>query len=93
MGGVVQMSKRREDRGEYSHHRYGRYAQLDNRYYPTHDVTTFQMNNCFCNLNMLAILILIILQFGKKQDKYQLIDNSILFIITLYYLSCCVKCR
>jgi hypothetical protein len=57
--------------------------------------------NCCCNFNMLVILILIVLQFGKKghhdeDDKecenHQLVDNSILFIITLFYLSCCIKC-
>ncbi|AJA48976.1 hypothetical protein CPAST_c29100 [Clostridium pasteurianum DSM 525 = ATCC 6013] len=53
--------------------------------------------NC-CNLNTLTILILIILQFGKKGEKSssgeskQLIDNDILFIITLLFL-CCYKSR
>ncbi|WP_081504398.1 hypothetical protein [Clostridium arbusti] len=55
--------------------------------------------NC-CSLNTLTILILILLQFGKKgsrsssegcKDK-QLVDNDVLFIITLFYL-CCYKSR
>lgn len=51
-------------------------------------------SNCGCTLNNLAILILIILQFGnsdkeKGHKSHQLIDNSILFIIALYFLTCC----
>jgi hypothetical protein len=57
----------------------------------------------FVSLNYLSILILIILQFGSQDDHCteetevkncddSLVDNSILFIITLYYLSCCVRC-
>jgi hypothetical protein len=45
----------------------------------------------------LVILILVILQFGQEKEqrrevncKPQLIDNSILFIITLYFLTCCI---
>jgi hypothetical protein len=53
-----------------------------------------RQNNCGCTLNNLAILILIILQFGdsdkeKGRKSHQLIDNSILFIIALYFLTCC----
>ena len=56
-------------------------------------------NMCCCNLRMLAILILILLQFGgqnkcldKEEEDYNapLIDNSILFIITLHFLTCCI---
>jgi hypothetical protein len=56
-------------------------------------------NNSRLSLRYLVILILVILQFGqenrqlvKMREYYgrpQLIDNSILFIITLYFLSCC----
>jgi hypothetical protein len=58
--------------------------------------------NCCCNFKMLVILILIILQFGKKGyhdedhkecESHQIIDNSILFIIALFYLSCCIRCK
>ncbi|HEY5560236.1 MAG TPA: hypothetical protein VIK72_00520 [Clostridiaceae bacterium] len=48
--------------------------------------------NC-CSFPTLVILILIILQFSKKGitggGKSGLVDNSILFIIALFYLSCC----
>lgn len=81
------MSSKRYNTCEYGH---------EQRYY-------FGSNqNCCCNFNMLVILILIILQFGRKghqnkDDKecgnHQIIDNSILFIITLFYLSCCIRCR
>ena len=56
-------------------------------------------NMCCCNLRMLAILILILLQFGgqdvclDKEDndnRVPLIDNSILFIIALHFLTCCL---
>lgn len=51
-------------------------------------------DNCCCNFNWLVILILILLQFGKKEkDSHQLVDNSILFIITLFFLSCCTRCE
>lgn len=63
-------------------------------------------NNCFCSLPQLAMLILVILQFSdfgseRKGEKSQQISNEILFIITLYFLSCiecnrtksyCVRC-
>lgn len=54
-------------------------------------------NNCICNLRYLTILILIILQFSPKnknrgEDKIccgsYSIDNSILFIIALFFLTC-----
>jgi hypothetical protein len=50
------------------------------------------------NFNYLIILILVLLQFGdineikKRRTSYSKIDNSILFIITLHYLTCCVQC-
>ena len=56
-------------------------------------------NMCCCNLRMLTILILIILQFGEQDvcldeedndDEAPLIDNSILFIIALHFLTCCL---
>jgi hypothetical protein len=60
-------------------------------------------NSCLCNLPALIILILIILQFGKNQcccieeddpcveercGSNLIGQNGILFIITLYFLSC-----
>lgn len=53
------------------------------------------------NLVWIIILILIILQFGKKNNEFGTdrnegigkIDNGILFIIAIYYLSCCNPCR
>ena len=51
-------------------------------------------DNYSCNFSLLVILILVILQFGRKEENSkQVIDNSILFIITLFYLSCFVRCR
>lgn len=60
-------------------------------------------NNCCCSLPTLIILILILLQFGKKSHwssgegkehgSKQLVDDSILFIIALFYLSCCNPCK
>ncbi|MCM8711856.1 hypothetical protein M2651_12625 [Clostridium sp. SYSU_GA19001] len=49
-------------------------------------------------LPSLVILILIILQFsgnGLGYDKHSFngIDNGILFIIALFYLSCCNTCK
>ena len=65
--------------------------------------------SCCCNFPALVILILILLQFGKGKvhidsssdetsesavGKFGFgIDNGILFIIALYYLSCCNPCR
>ncbi|HEY5560238.1 MAG TPA: hypothetical protein VIK72_00530 [Clostridiaceae bacterium] len=53
-----------------------------------------QLTNSGCSLPTLAILILIILQFSKNKIKGKakpIVDNSILFIITIYFLSCCNK--
>jgi uncharacterized membrane protein len=55
-----------------------------------------QGSNCVCSLPTLIILILIILQFSKKDKDYgsrkrfgdKLVDDGILFIIALFYLSC-----
>lgn len=71
----------------------------------------FGGRSCCCSLPTLIILILIILQFSKHNNKYDddydddyedehedeeckkghkgIIDNGILFIIALFYLSCC----
>ncbi len=52
--------------------------------------------NCCCNLPSLVILILIILQFSKRRESSsgnKLVDNGILFIIALFYLSCCNPCK
>jgi hypothetical protein len=63
--------------------------------------------NCCCNFPTLIILILIVLQFAKKKgnrhddcdDEYEgggwgdQIGNGILFIIALYFLSCCNPCK
>lgn len=60
-------------------------------------------NNSCCNFPCFIILILILLQFGKKNNPFQEegvegcnnsfgIDKGILFIIALYYLSCCNPC-
>ncbi|MDV3427777.1 MAG: hypothetical protein LIR50_12255 [Bacillota bacterium] len=61
---------------------------------------------CNCCLSDLLILILIVLQFkpvigpiggpgsGPHPDPVPplAIDNSILFLVALYYLACCKKC-
>lgn len=56
--------------------------------------------NCCCNLSKLTILILIILQFGRKKEctdeegnDGQLVDDGVLFIITIFYLCCCNPCK
>lgn len=49
--------------------------------------------NCCCNLPNLVILILIVLQFSKKGGHGGKFDNGILFIIALFYLSCCNPCK
>lgn len=51
--------------------------------------------SCCCSFPTLIILILIILQFGKKREwsKGSKVDNGILFVITLFFLSCCNPCR
>lgn len=60
-----------------------RYYDYENYYLDTGYYT-------YPSLRYLTILILIILQFSKREiNKSQLIDNSILFIIALYFLSCC----
>lgn len=54
-------------------------------------LNAYQCDCGYFNIYSLCILILIILQFGTKgykKDK-QLIDNSILYIITLYILVSC----
>ncbi|WP_264850769.1 hypothetical protein [Clostridium omnivorum] len=58
----------------------------------------FGIGNCCCNFPTLVILILIILQFNRRRrssscGKESTVDNSILFIIALFYLSCCNPCR
>lgn len=60
-------------------------------------------DKCCCNFPTLVILILILLQFnkgGKPMDKVgemggipSSVDNGILFIIALFYLSCCNPCK
>lgn len=65
----------------------------------------FGGKGCGCSLPTLIILILIILQFSKKSRRTssgsssssgcagKLVDNSILFIIALFYLSCNSPCK
>lgn len=66
-------------------------------------------DNCCCNFSTLVILILIILQFNRSghgllgaakpvdgigaYGGYGIADNSILFIIALFYLACCNPCK
>ncbi|MDD3223676.1 MAG: hypothetical protein PHX70_03040 [Clostridium sp.] len=50
-------------------------------------------NGCCCSLPAIVILILIILQFSKKGGHVGKIDNGILFIVALFYLSCCNPCK
>jgi hypothetical protein len=66
-------------------------------------------SNCCCSLPTLVILILIILQFnrdgnglfglnttggtGSFNGSFETVDNGILFIIALFYLSCCNPCK
>lgn len=54
------------------------------------------------SLPTLIILILILLQFGGKdgfgkvgpgKGGFESVDNGILFIIALFYLSCCSPCK
>jgi hypothetical protein len=53
------------------------------------------------SLATLIILILILLQFNGKDNffgkggkgGFESVDNGILFIIALFYLSCCNPCR
>ena len=61
--------------------------------------------NCCCNLSQLTILILIVLQFSKKKEctdtdedgectgEGQLVDDGVLFIITIFYLCCSNHCK
>jgi hypothetical protein len=64
------------------------------------------LGNCCCSFPTLVILILIILQFNKRGSYganvaggvgsyglFDTADNSILFIIALFYLSCCNPCK
>ncbi|MDD3223670.1 MAG: hypothetical protein PHX70_03010 [Clostridium sp.] len=60
--------------------------------------TPNKSQNCCCNLRQLTILILILLQFGHKDctldgsKNEELVDNGVLFIITIFYLckgNCC----
>lgn len=58
----------------------------------------FGGRSCCCSLPTLIILILIILQFSNKghedhEDGGILGDNSILFIIAIFFLSCCNPCK
>ncbi|MCM0649848.1 hypothetical protein NBE98_15890 [Clostridium swellfunianum] len=64
------------------------------------------LSNCCCSFPTLVILILIILQFNRhglygannadgvgNLGYFGTVDNSILFIIALFYLSCCNPCK
>ena len=64
------------------------------------------LSNCCCSFEALVILILIILQFNRRglygagnvggvgnYGSFETVDNSILFIIALFYLSCCNPCK
>jgi hypothetical protein len=65
----------------------------------------FGGGNCCCNFPMLVILILIVLQFAKNKKGHDDCDrdceggwgdhigNGVLFIIALYFLSCCNPCK
>lgn len=81
------MSKRRESSCDVKPVCSGNYGNFGNK-------------SCCCNFPTLIILILIVLQFSKKRRSSsegtgcgKLIDNSILFIIALFYLSCCNPCK
>lgn len=66
-------------------------------------------DNCCCSFPTLVILILIILQFNKNgrgllgthvaeevgnyHGFFETVDNSILFIIAIFYLACCNPCK
>ncbi len=65
-----------------------------------------KQDNCCCSLPTLVVLILIILQFNRRglygarnvdgvgsYGVFETVDNSILFIIALFYLSCCNPCK
>lgn len=65
-------------------HKKESYCCCENSYYPMPEY------NNFLNIYNLNILLLIVLQFGTKCKKgKQCIDNSILFIITLFLLMYC----
>jgi hypothetical protein len=55
--------------------------------------------NCCGSLSQLTILILIVLQFSKKTEctdeegEKQLVDDGVLFIITIFYLCCYHSCK
>ena len=61
------------------------------------------LSNCCCSFPSLVVLILIILQFNRHGlygvnnadgiGNFATVDNSILFIIALFYLSCCNPCK
>ena len=61
------------------------------------------LSNCCCSFEALVILILIILQFNRRGvygannavevGSFETVDNSILFIIAIFYLSCCNPCK
>jgi hypothetical protein len=56
------------------------------------------LGGCKPSLPTLIILILILLQFsgnnyGVGNKSFEGIDNGILFIIALFYLSCCNPCK
>jgi hypothetical protein len=61
------------------------------------------LSNCCCSFPTLVILILIILQFNRHGlygantadgvGSVGTVDNTILFIIALFYLSCCNPCK
>ena len=55
----------------------------------------FGDRNCICDFPTLVILILIVLQFSKKDGRgfehgEKFVDNGLLFIIALFFLSCAV---
>lgn len=67
-----------------------------------YDGGLFGGENCCCSFTNLTILILIVLQFSGHNDSENddeecernqsgIIDNDILFIIALFFLTCCRK--
>ena len=59
-------------------------------------VSSFGVGNSGCCFSTLVILILILLQFNKRKGcgrGHGLVDNGILFIIALFYLSCSNTCN
>ncbi|OPJ55342.1 hypothetical protein [Clostridium oryzae] len=67
-------------------------AAVGYNYYATGNYE-MEKGSCICNFPTLIILILIILQFDKKRSHGSKIDNSILFIIALFFLSCNNPCK